>query len=98
MGAGYRFAFRRYSHFTVDSRGVPYDFQSVMHYGMKTFSRNGGLTIVPRDAAVKRLGGSRLSRLDVKQANLMYGCTAGTVGEGEGGSGSVEAVPGLLLK
>ena len=75
--AEYRFAFKKYNNVLINSMGVPYDFLSVMHYGMKTFSQNGGFTIIPRDSAVRRLGGNRLSLLDIKQTNLLYGCAVG---------------------
>lgn len=70
----FKFAFDRYSSRKIDSLGVEYDYVSIMHYGFKAFSKNGKPTLVPRDPSVKKFGNSRLSPLDIKQANLLYKC------------------------
>ena len=72
--SGYQHAFRKYSKHQINSHTTNYDFYSVMHYGMRSFTKNGGLTIRPRDPAVKRLGGTRLSEMDIQETNLMYKC------------------------
>ena len=71
---GYKFAFYDYSTARIDSRGVPYDYESIMHYGNSAFSKNGQRTIVAKDKRVKKLGNRHLSPLDIKQANMMYNC------------------------
>ena len=60
----------------MDSRSVPYDFGSVMHYGEFFFTKTQGLkTLKPiqytTDTIGQRVG---LSELDIKQGNLLYSC------------------------
>ncbi|XP_058060742.1 tolloid-like protein 1 [Anopheles bellator] len=64
----------------VNSLGLPYDYDSIMHYARNTFSKNVYLdTILPieikgrkRPEIGQRL---RLSDGDIAQANLLYQCT-----------------------
>lgn len=58
----------------VSSRGVKYDYRSIMHYGLWSFTKNGQITIKPKDPRIQFYGGNSLSDLDKKQVNLMYGC------------------------
>ena len=58
----------------INSMDQPYDYESVMHYGPRAYSRNQERTIEARkDQAIGRLGG--LSVGDILQANLLYKCT-----------------------
>nr|QNH72401.1 toxin candidate TRINITY_DN17935_c0_g1_i1 [Ceriantheomorphe brasiliensis] len=68
----FRFAFQKYTEYKIDSLGIEYDYESVMHYGPKAFSRNTKDTIVSRNRTIKKFGNNNLSRLDVIQANLLY--------------------------
>ena len=58
----------------TDSLGVPYDYESIMHYPWNAFSSNGKKTMTP----LKPLNGKTpyvaLSALDAKQTSLMYDC------------------------
>ncbi|XP_076452811.1 blastula protease 10-like isoform X2 [Babylonia areolata] len=70
--------FKKYSTQSVNNYDVPYDYYSIMHYGPKAFSVNGGLTIKTRDPKYQNVIGNRkgLSFRDIKLANLMYNCNA----------------------
>ena len=69
--------FKKYSVEAVDTFGVPYDFNSVMHYGGRAFSQNSQLTIRTRNEADQSKIGNRvgLSFHDIQLANLMYSCS-----------------------
>ncbi|CAB3256877.1 unnamed protein product [Arctia plantaginis] len=54
--------------------GVPYDFNSVMHYSEYAFSKNQQKTIDPKVGGVKVGQREGLSRSDVRKVNNMYGC------------------------
>ncbi|XP_047473253.1 blastula protease 10-like isoform X2 [Penaeus chinensis] len=60
----------------IDSKGIPYDYSSIMHYGGFGFSKNGHLTIATLDPRNQELIGLRngLSHRDKHLANLMYRC------------------------
>ncbi|XP_066028110.1 nematocyst expressed protein 6 isoform X2 [Pocillopora verrucosa] len=60
---------------SVDSRGEPYDYGSIMHYSKYAGNiRPGVMTIDAKDpnAEIGQLKGP--SKSDIKQARLMYGC------------------------
>lgn len=66
----------------MDSLGLPYDYESIMHYARNTFSKGTFLdTIHPRDS-FEMVGKKRpeigqrlkLSEGDIAQANLLYKC------------------------
>ncbi len=44
--------FRKFSNSLIDSLGSPYDLTSVMHYGPKSYSKNGKDTIESVDPTV----------------------------------------------
>ncbi|KAJ0172935.1 hypothetical protein K1T71_011111 [Dendrolimus kikuchii] len=54
--------------------GIPYDYNSVMHYSEYAFSKNSQKTIEPRVGGVKLGQREGLSRGDVKKVNNMYNC------------------------
>lgn len=65
----------------INTEGLPYDYDSIMHYSQKAFSRNGEDTIsVINEEAYRSQGypmlGQRdhLSSEDVAIVNLLYGC------------------------
>ena len=82
--------FRKYDHGVVDSRGVKYDYASIMHYKRKVgyVNRvlhvtcfcliqafgNNQVTIIPKQKGVKIGQRKYLSPLDIKQANILYNC------------------------
>ncbi|XP_041356007.1 uncharacterized protein LOC121373424 [Gigantopelta aegis] len=64
---------------SVHNYSVPYDYESVMHYGPKAFSRDGVKeTILTKDARFQKTIGkvTELSFYDTKVVNLMYNCHA----------------------
>ena len=56
--------------------GTPYDFNSIMHYGSRAASKNGGRTIITKDLTFLNTIGQRseLSVGDIKRINVRYQC------------------------
>ncbi|XP_038051219.1 bone morphogenetic protein 1-like [Patiria miniata] len=74
ISPGDHYNFRRFDHSVINSLDQPYDYDSAMHYGPRTFSRNRERTIIPKkEWAIGQRGG--LSVGDILQANLLYRCT-----------------------
>lgn len=77
LSAGAFRNFATYSHGKGDTLGAPYDLHSILHYGQKAFTKNGGDTVESIDDPQERLGGDRLSAIDILQINMLYGCFKG---------------------
>lgn len=62
------------AHDDSDTQTVPYDYDSIMHYGAYDFSMNGQPTIVPKNGVSRdRIGQrERLSASDLMQVNIRY--------------------------
>ena len=61
----------------LDSMGYAYDYESIMHYGSKFFTKNEKDTIRIRHTGIGnvRIGQrKRLSDIDIAQINAMYNC------------------------
>jgi len=72
-----RFNFQKYNWQMINAYGVPYDYESIMHYGGTAFSSNRKLTIETIDPKYQNVIGNRhqgISFLDIKLINLMYDC------------------------
>ena len=55
---------------------LPYDFDSIMHYPSKAFSKNGKPTIQRLDYPERLITRNyTFSSLDVKRINMLYSCT-----------------------
>ncbi|XP_078358962.1 nematocyst expressed protein 6-like isoform X3 [Oculina patagonica] len=67
--------FKKASEDTIDSRGVEYDYGSIMHYSKYAGNnRPGVVTIQSRDPNAELGQRKGPSKLDIKQARLMYNC------------------------
>ena len=68
--------FRKQSASNIDSMNVPYDYESVMHYGKTAFG-SGKITIQTKDASKQNVIGNRrgFSNYDIQQMNLLYKCS-----------------------
>lgn len=60
---------------TIISQGLPYDFESVMHYTSKASSKNGRSTLLPKDSNIppQLLGNAQVpTTYDYLHINLLY--------------------------
>lgn len=59
-----------------EAQGTPYDYDSILHYPKKAFSKNKELTVVPRDSSyLDKIGHKQtLSKGDALRVNRMYNC------------------------
>ena len=56
----------------VDSLGVTYDFNSIMHYGTEDIAKPGTITISTKEKDIPFGVAIELSPLDIRQTNLLY--------------------------
>jgi hypothetical protein len=73
--------FNKYGHDRVDVQNIPYDFNSILHYNGKAFSKNGKPTIKKIGAGSFAAMGQRngFSNDDIIAINKLYSCN----GKGE---------------
>lgn len=74
VGHSFRANFCKLKAADVNSLGVAYDYDSVMHYSGTAFSVNGRPTIEPLDPNVTIGQRWNISSKDALQANKLYGC------------------------
>lgn len=79
MILGQDYNFNKLTEAEVNSLGLPYDYDSIMHYATNTFSKGTYLdTILPLESHGKKRPdiGQRvkLSEGDIAQTNLLYKC------------------------
>lgn len=78
--SGQEYNFNKLTEEEVNSLGLPYDYDSIMHYAKNTFSKNTYLdTILPPEDPVSKsmpeIGQRlRLSKGDIAQTNMLYKC------------------------
>ncbi|XP_038576302.1 low choriolytic enzyme [Micropterus salmoides] len=68
---------RNFEKFKTDNLDLPYDYGSIMHFGMYAYSQDGEPTIIPKIGNSKdiKLGqGSSLSHIDQLKINRLYKC------------------------
>lgn len=77
---GQEYNFNKLTEEEVNSLGLPYDYDSIMHYARNTFSKSTYLdTILPQEEPLTKkmpeIGQRRrLSRGDISQTNMLYDC------------------------
>ncbi|XP_041806106.1 low choriolytic enzyme [Chelmon rostratus] len=66
---------RNFEKFKTDNLDLPYDYGSIMHFGMFAYSQDGEPTIVPKNSKNIRLGQTTsLSHIDKLKINKLYQC------------------------
>jgi len=65
-------AFKKHDITHIEDFGVPYDYESVMHYGEYHFTKNGLRTIVPLQQGARIGQRQRITELDILKLNLLY--------------------------
>uniref|UniRef100_A0A3Q3K4S8 Metalloendopeptidase n=1 Tax=Monopterus albus TaxID=43700 RepID=A0A3Q3K4S8_MONAL len=65
---------RNFEKFRTDILDLPYDYGSIMHFGMYAYSQNGQPTISPKNKDIKLGQASTLSRIDRLKINKLYKC------------------------
>lgn len=81
---GQEYNFNKLTEEEVNSLGLPYDYDSIMHYAKNTFSKGSYLdTILPVEIKGRKMPeiGQRvkLSEGDIAQANLLYKCPSKSI-------------------
>lgn len=70
---GHESNFNKYDESVVTNYGTSYDYESIMHYSGKAFSRNGNFTIVSLNETITALGQrDGLTKKDLIKLNRMY--------------------------
>ncbi|XP_029385692.1 high choriolytic enzyme 1 isoform X2 [Echeneis naucrates] len=66
---------RNFEKFRTDNLELPYDYSSIMHFGMYAYSQDGEPTILPKNKKNIKLGQpSALSHIDKMKINKLYNC------------------------
>lgn len=70
---GMAYNFHKYDTNRIDSRGVSYDYDSIMHYSSTAFANRAGVrTMVGKNGRTNLGQRYGLSKKDIQQANLLY--------------------------
>uniref|UniRef100_A0A4W5LQB1 Metalloendopeptidase n=1 Tax=Hucho hucho TaxID=62062 RepID=A0A4W5LQB1_9TELE len=65
---------RNFEKFKTNSLDIPYDYDSVMHFGMYSYSEDGDPTIIPKRKNTQLGQRTGLSELDKMKINILYKC------------------------
>ncbi|XP_053300760.1 zinc metalloproteinase nas-14 [Pleuronectes platessa] len=57
-----------------DTQNLPYDVDSIMHYGLYFFSQDGGPTLLPNKGGEQMGQRTHLTQLDIQRINSLYHC------------------------
>ncbi|KYM97747.1 Dorsal-ventral patterning tolloid-like protein 1 [Cyphomyrmex costatus] len=77
MRKGDEFNFQLLNNSIVTNYGLPYDYDSIMHYSMTAFSTDRSFpTIIPKNSYVEIGQRSHLSYYDIQKLLIAYNCTA----------------------
>ncbi|XP_050727620.1 zinc metalloproteinase nas-4-like isoform X2 [Eriocheir sinensis] len=66
--------FDKYGWDKILSLGIPYDLESVMHYGPYAFAKQGRPTIIPRESGAEMGQRHGFSKRDVEKLQKLYNC------------------------
>ncbi|XP_058476183.1 hatching enzyme 1.2 isoform X2 [Solea solea] len=67
---------RNFEKFRTDNLDLPYDYGSIMHFGMYAYSQDGEPTIIPKKSKDTKLGqATTLSHIDRLKINKLYECS-----------------------
>ncbi|VDP13043.1 unnamed protein product [Soboliphyme baturini] len=75
IAMGMRKNFEKYSKNILHTLGMPYDYQSIMHYHALAFSKNGKPTVIALQGSTKIGQRYNLSEIDVAKVNKLYNCS-----------------------
>lgn len=97
ISPGYEGNFAKMKSSEINAQGVQYDYESVMHYNLNAFSRNGQPTMRPLKRTAAEIGQrKRFSSLDIEKINRMYKCSGGSSGLDEPAGGLGGIVSGIF--
>ena len=74
IASAFKSNFDRMPNKSINSLGVGYDYNSIMHYKEYTFGKDGKKTLEALDRSIPLGRAVELSKLDILQTNLLYKC------------------------
>ena len=67
--------FNKYNRGKMDTLKIPYDYDSIMHYGTDGFSKNGKPTLRSIKDPARKLGQRNgFTQIDIQEINSLYEC------------------------
>ena len=69
--------FNKYDRGKIDTLKIPYDYDSIMHYGTDGFSKNGKPTLRSIKDPARKLGQRNgFTQTDIQEINSLYECNS----------------------